>query len=168
VATDGAAKVARTQTEKGQSRSMEGALVAACAQGGPIFAAREERVPAATNLEIARGPDFQCKPSLNKAYDGKAVIYLESQYRAVRDFYLAASLAADRYLNITTHFLVDARLQGHCDPHCFDLTHLYALIATALGHGVGSTYGIAPTYGPKWGNAVWWDKRICGGKDPPK
>ena len=85
----------------------------------------------------------------------------------MRDFYFATSPEEGRFLDITTHFATDAALEGHRDPHCFDLTHLYALIAATVGHEKGTTHGIPPTYGTEWGQSVWWDRRICGGSEPP-
>ena len=50
---------------------------------------------------------------------------------------------------------------------CFDLQKLYNSIALTLGHGVGSTYGVKPAYGLKWGtHTIWWDNTICGGPPP--
>jgi hypothetical protein len=93
--------------------------------------------------------------------------YSDTQYKSVVGLYLRAALAAGRFPQITTHFVEDAFVQGHCDPRCFDLTRLYRDIAAAMGHAAGSMYGVTPSYGLKWGsNTIWWSDKICHGAHP--
>ena len=80
--------------------------------------------------------------------------------------YLRAALEAQFFPEITTHFLVDRGIGDHGDPRCFDLTQLYADIATALGHPAGTTYGIVPDYGIKPPANVWWVDKVCGKPHP--
>ena len=93
--------------------------------------------------------------------------YSATQYESIRDMYLRAAFQAASFPEITTHFALDAFVEGHCDPRCFDLGNLYLLIAIALGHAAGSSYGVVPSYGRRWGtNNVWWDDGICHSKHP--
>jgi hypothetical protein len=93
--------------------------------------------------------------------------YTNDQYASLVLLYLRAARAAGRFPEVTTHFVVDAFIRGHCDPRCFDLQRFYNDVATALGHGQGSTYGPAPSYGTTWGtHNIWWNDRICNGPHP--
>ena len=94
--------------------------------------------------------------------------YAESQYLDVVQVYLRAALEAGRFPEIVTHYWIDRNIEdSHCDPRCFKLDHLYELIAAAMGHGPGSTYGIKPNYGTKKGtHNVWWLDTVCGSAHP--
>jgi len=93
--------------------------------------------------------------------------YSDNQFKNLVLLYLRAAFIAGRFPEITTHFVIDTFDRGHCDPRCFDLQKLYNSIALTLGHAVGSTYGVKPAYGLKWGtHTIWWDNTICGGPPP--
>ena len=82
--------------------------------------------------------------------------------------YLQAALQAGSFPEITTHFWVDRTAGDHCDPRCFDLNHLYSVVASTVGHGKGTTYGLKPIYGVVQGvHNVWWLPAVCGGSPPP-
>jgi hypothetical protein len=91
--------------------------------------------------------------------------YSDDQYESVANLYLRAAYIAGTFPEITTHFVVDSFIGGHCDPRCFKLHHLYDLIAAKLGHAAGSTYGVVPTYGLKSGTStIWWDDGSAGAR----
>jgi len=84
---------------------------------------------------------------------------------------LRAALAANHFPSVTTHWLVDrdpdAKIKGgHYDPRCFDVHHLYSLIAGDMGHHAASEYGITPVYGTKPPANVWWTLAECGKAHP--
>ncbi len=114
-----------------------------------------------------------CRPENLDIIPLKDPPYSDQQYRSVRTLYIRAALIAGKFPTVTTHYAVDAFIDGHCDPRCFNLTSLYRLIAETLGHAKESAYGIKPIYGIKADDAdanVWWDKtkhNICK-TSPPK
>ena len=93
--------------------------------------------------------------------------YSENQYTNIAGLYLRAARIAGRFPSITTHFAMDAFVQGHCDPRCFDIKNLNGKISATIGHPAGCTYGLIPSYGTKAGtNNLWWHDKICGGSPP--
>lgn len=164
---EGAAKVATTGKEKD--------LAAECKKLAGYFSTRTARVGSTVSVEIVQvgvkkgATNFNtCDPKNPDIAPIPSPPYTDSQYRSLVVLYLRAALMAGRFPEITTHFVVDAFKKGHCDPRCFDLKKLYDGIALTLGHGVGSTYGIKPSFGTTWGtHTVWWHDKICGGS-PPK
>lgn len=154
--------------------SKEADLTNSCATLAPYFSTREARVGSLVTVEIvqagvksAKGSQNTCDPDNPNIAPIPKPPYSDSQYAEIVKLYLRAALLAGRFPEITTHFQVDAFEKGHCDPRCFDLQKLYNSIAMALGHGKGSTYGIKPSYGTKWGtNNIWWNNKICGGSPP--
>jgi hypothetical protein len=142
-----------------------------CAKMKPVFDARKVRIPDTTNLEIIRETGTDCSTGKGAKpfapYDPKV-------YEAVAVVYLTAALEAGQFPQITTHYFLDStatKSQNRCDPRCFDLDRLYAEIAHRLGHPAGTTYGVPPLYGTKWGmSTVWWHTPVCGavpGAAPP-
>jgi hypothetical protein len=166
VAAGGAATVA----VKGQ----ETALTAACAVLNPVFNARKTRVAESTNIEIIADKGGDCDESSATPFSG----YVPAVYDAVAKLYVLAALEAGQFPEVTTHYFLDSTTpagsqgpvtdrQNRCDPRCFNLDLLYAKIAAILNHSAGSTYGIQPTYGTKFGTSnVWWPPKICGGPPP--
>ena len=148
------------------SSKTEAQLTGACATLKPYYQARRSRVSSEVNIEIIQQAGSDCRTT-GKILPLPKPAYSEDQYKSLVKLYLRAALQAGRYPEITTHFWVDRDVRGHCDPRCFDLMHLYDLIAAALGHGKGSTYGLKPIYGTKWGSAnIWWNDTACGGTHP--
>jgi hypothetical protein len=94
--------------------------------------------------------------------------YSQNQYTNIAGLYLRAAHIAGRFPSVSTHFVADAFVQGHCDPRCFDIKKLYGEIAGGISHPAGCTYGIIPNFGTKSGtNNIWWNDKICGGSPPP-
>jgi hypothetical protein len=147
---------------------------AGCATLSTYFSERAARVGSIVSVEIVQVGVKDSKKNMNTCDPKNPNVapmpsppYSADQYANIALVYLRAALAAGRFPEVTTHFVVDAFERGHCDPRCFDLQHLYDTIAALLGHGKGSTYGIKPSYGTVWGtNNVWWDNTICGGPQP--
>lgn len=159
VASSGASSVAASSKTEAQLKN-------ACATLKPYYQARQSRVSSEVNIEIIQQAGSNCMTT-GKIVPLPKPAYTEDQYKSLANLYLRAALQAGRYPEITTHFWVDRDLRGHCDPRCFDLIHLYDLIAGALGHGKGSTYGLKPIYGTVWGAAnIWWNGTACGGNHP--
>jgi len=149
------------------SPSTQTQLEASCSTLAPLLSARKARVGSMLNVEIVLQPGSDCRTS-GKLEALPQPVYTADQHRGLVKLYLMAALQAGKFPEVTTHFWVDRVAGDHCDPRCFDLMHLYNLIAAALGHGQGSTYGIKPNYGTKQGtNNVWWHETVCGGR-PPK
>jgi hypothetical protein len=152
----------------------EAELTTTCRGLSDYFKERQARVMSVTAVEIVQpgvkaGAKSQdtCNPKNPDIAPLDTPPYSTTQYESIRDLYLRAAFQAASFPEITTHFAVDAFIQGHCDPRCFDLGNLYQMIATTLGHAGGSTYGVLPSYGTRWGtNNVWWDDTICHKKHP--
>jgi hypothetical protein len=153
----------------------EAELASACKRLSNYFDTRRRRIESIVPIEIVqpgvlsqKGSQDTCDPkNKNIAPLADPEVYSSQQYNSVVALYLRAARAAGKFPTITTHFAVDAFLQGHCDPRCFNLWELYGRIASVLGHGAGSRYGIEPKYGTKWGtHNVWWDNGICHGSPP--
>jgi hypothetical protein len=142
-----------------------------CDQFGAYFAARDPRLGSMVNVEIYPadvGSDCATEPS--KLLPMPTPAYEESQYDGVKKLYLMAILQAGKFPEIVTHFWVDRQFpDGHCDPRCFRLQHLYDLIAAALGHPAGSRYGQPPLYGTSRGkHNVWWIDKVDPKEDKAK
>jgi hypothetical protein len=120
-----------------------------------------KRIGERTNVEIAQLGEGQPLPQTP---------YSEKQYDGVAKLYLQSALAAKRWPFITTHREEDKQFPGgHDDPRCFNVTHLYSLIASKMTHDPATVYGLEPVYGgPGDKNAnVTWTKTLCHA-DPPK
>jgi hypothetical protein len=142
-----------------------------CNKLAAYFTARDPRLGSEVNVEVIqeKGPPCDISPKAKPADVPKLSkpAYTSDQYRSLVLLYLQAALEAGQFPEITTHFWVDRVAGDHCDPRCFDLPHLYELIAAALGHAKGSTYGLQPQYGTKQGtDNVWWHDIACGGPHP--
>jgi hypothetical protein len=143
-------------------------LIESCKKLQPLFSARESRIASSVNVEIVQivGTERTGAPTRLKDYT-------ENQYQNVMSLYLKSALQVDQFPEITTHYWIDKKkgaddksIGDHYDPRCFNLSKLYLMIRTALGHGVGSTYGITPNYEKGKEQNVWWDETACGGKHP--
>jgi hypothetical protein len=153
----------------------EAELSSACKSLSSYFDIRRSRIESIVPIEIVqpgvrneKGNQNTCDPE-NKNIIPLAdpEVYSSQQYDSLVALYLRAARAAGKFPSITTHFTVDAFLQGHCDPRCFNLWELYGRIASVLGHAAGGIYGIEPRFGTTWGtHNVWWDNRICHGSPP--
>jgi Domain of unknown function (DUF4157) len=137
-----------------------------CAALKAYFDARDPRLGSMTNVEILAEEGSDCRTT------GKGLKpfppYDPAVFQGVTSLFLQAALQAGSYPEITTHFWVDRTAGDHCDPRCFDLNGLYAVIASTMGHGKGSTYGLKPSYGVTQGvHNVWWLPTVCGGSPPP-
>jgi hypothetical protein len=159
-----------------------------CQRVHPTLQANRTRVEAAVNVELIQqrgsdcftadvevrtynGLDGAVKIPANRAvslmlYNGEA--YTDSQYEALKNFYLKSVLAAGRFPQIVTHYWLDQggskAIGDHCDPRGLNLTKVYSLISDALGHPPGTIYGIKPQYGrnPQKGDNIWWSEKILG------
>ena len=166
VDTEGAAAVA--------AAGREADLTAAAAGLRSYFGQRNTRVGSIIPVEIVQPGvrkgatnENTCDPKNPDIIPMSSPPYSENQYDSIALLYLRAADGSGRFPAITTHFVVDAAIGGHCDPRCFDLAKLYGKIATRIGHPTGSTYGPTPSYGTRWGtHNVWWDDTICGGAHP--
>jgi hypothetical protein len=161
----------RSVANPGQEQSLSGA----CAPLGNYFNIRNTRVKSAVAAEIVqvgvrseRGNQNTCSISNPNVATLPNPPYSDNQYSYTLAFYLRSALAAGKFPQVTTHFLLDTfDPEGHCDPRCFNVNKLYKAIATTMGHAPGSSYGITPSYGTRTGtNNVWWDNRICHGSAP--
>lgn len=149
-------------------------LTDACSALAMYFSERAARIASTIPVEIVQpGVKSGAKSEDTCDPDNPDIVllsnppYSDEQYKNLVLLYLRAAFVAGQFPEITTHFAIDAFVQGHCDPRCFDLDNLYRLIAAALGHGKGSTYGVKPSFGMKSGtNNVWWSNEICHGKHP--
>lgn len=163
VAARGAAKVA----VKGQ----DAALATACSGIKPVYDARKTRIADTTNIEIIADKGSDCDMSASATpFSG----YAPATYDAVAKLYALAALEAGQFPEITTHYFLDSttpagspgpitKSQNRCDPRCFDLDLLYVKIAVIFNHLPGTTYGITPQYGTKFGTSnVWWPANVCG------
>jgi Domain of unknown function (DUF4157) len=137
-------------------------LTKACAAMAAVFQARRDRTASTVNVEIVQDEGSDCRAT---GHVKALKPYTTNQYELVRDVYLKAALAAGRYPDITTHWIIDNQT-GHCDPRCFDVHRLYSLIAAAMGHNPASEYGITPVYGTAPPANVWWQNTACGGPPP--
>lgn len=135
----------------------------ACQSLATLFNTRSSRIGTTTNVEIVqeRGSDCRTTPPLTPL-----PAYTTDQYNNVMQVYLRASLEARFFPSITTHLALDRGVGDHCDPRCFNLSRLYTLIASALSHPTGCTYGDAPVYGTTSASNVWWNNTVCGGAPP--
>jgi len=161
-----------------------------CQRVSPTLEANRTRVGSSVNVELIQKRGSDCftadvevrtyntldgavKIPENRAipltlYDGEA--YTESQYEALKTFYLQSVLAAGRFPQIVTHYWLDQGLGkaigDHCDPRGLNLTKVYSRISDALGHPPGTIYGIKPQYGqnPQKGDNLWWSEAILGSK----
>jgi hypothetical protein len=168
-----------TATDLAVSDAAAKDMAEGCAELATYFGERVPRVGPAVNVEIAQIAGSQCRtsPTQHPGTKAKPVplvplpapAYTESQYQGVAAMYLQAALQAGRFPEIISHFWRDRGIPGaHCDPRCFDLQHLYDVIADLLGHQRGSTYGQIPKYGTTDGvHNIWWHNVVCGG-GPPK
>lgn len=156
VASVGAATVA-------SSAAVVNDLTGACQRLAPLFAAREARIASTVNVEMVQPGGSGCSTTgaLTRLPD-----YTPNQYNNVMLLYLRSALQVGQFPLITTHFWIDKNIGDHCDPRCFNLSGLYRMIRTALGHGVGSTYGINPNYGSGSAHNVWWNDTVCGRPHP--
>jgi hypothetical protein len=134
----------------------------ACANMANLFSTRRARIGTHTNVEIMQiegaKPADKAQVPLNK--------YTDSQFKGVAQLYLRAALEAQIFPTISTHFQIDKGAGDHPDPRCFNVGKLYGLIQVALGHPVGTSYGITPSYGKGAADNVWWDDKACGGPHP--
>jgi hypothetical protein len=165
-------------------------LVQTCQKLNPILQANRTRVGSSVNVELIQKRGSDCftadievrtynnldgavKIPENRAiplanYQGDA--YTDSQYEALKNFYLKSTLAAGRFPQIVTHYWLDQRggraIGDHCDPRGLNLTEVYARISKDLKHPPGTIYGIKPQYGqnPQKGDNIWWGKAILGEK----
>ena len=153
----------------------EADLTAGCAGLAVFLATRAQRIASLVTVEIVQESGIKdpnkgknaCDPNSKNLVPLPSPAYTDDQYQAVVKLYLRAALAAGAFPRITTHFAVDAFVQGHCDPRCFNLSRLYNMIATPLGHVVSSQYGDMPSFGTRYGkDNIWWSDRICAGKPP--
>ncbi|MFL6285025.1 MAG: hypothetical protein ACJ74Q_17930, partial [Pyrinomonadaceae bacterium] len=149
-------------------------LTDACAALSAYFTRRDARVASTVAVEIVQPGvkkgatnENTCNPKNPDIAPLSNPPYSADQYKSLVQLYLRAAYRAGTFPEVTTHFVVDSFIGGHCDPRCFDLNYLYDSIAGALGHGKGSTYGVKPNYGRSSGtHTVWWDDGICHGKHP--
>ncbi len=140
------------------------------------FNTRNDRIQSSVTTEIIqvgvkspRGNQTTCVPSNRNIAPLPKPPYSDLQYNGVVDLYLESALVAGKFPEITTHFALDAfdKVDGHCDPRCFNLNRLYNAIADVMGHPRGSIYGITPSYGTRSGiNNVWWNAGICYSRAP--
>ncbi len=155
--------------------SQEASLSGACAPLSNYFNIRNTRVKSSVAAEIvqvgarsARGNQNTCSASNPNIATLPNPPYSDNQYGYTLAFYLRSALAAGKFPQVTTHFVLDTfDTEGHCDPRCFNVNKLYKAIANTMGHAQGSSYGITPSYGTRSGtNNIWWDNRICHGSAP--
>jgi hypothetical protein len=153
----------------------EASLSAACAPLTNYFNIRNSRVKSSVAAEIIqvgarseRGNQNTCSASNPNIATLPTPPYSENQYNSALGLYLRSALAAGKFPQLTTHFILDTfDPEGHCDPRCFNLNQLYNSIASTMGHAQGSSYGVTPSYGTRSGtNNIWWDNRICHGAAP--
>jgi hypothetical protein len=139
-------------------------LTAGCNTLAAYLAARPGRIGSRVNVELVQQAGSDCRTTGNLT---PLPAYTATQYQGAVLMYLRAALMAGVYPETTTHFWVDRSFRGHCDPRCFNLQHFYDLIASTMGHGIGSRYGPVPNYGTTWGtHNVWWQNTVCGGPPP--
>lgn len=153
----------------------ESSLSSACAPLTNYFNTRNTRVKSSVAAEIVqvgarseRGNQNTCSASNPNIATLPNPPYSENQYNSTAAIYLRSALAAGKFPQMTTHFILDTfDPEGHCDPRCFNLNKLYNSIASTMGHAKGSSYGITPSYGTRSGtNNIWWNDRICHGSAP--
>lgn len=160
----------KSVAQPGSEKAMQGA----CDGLRAYFGQREVRTAYTASVEIVqegvkskKGNQNTCDPKNPNLKPLPNPPYSDNQYASVAGLYLRAAHIAGRFPAITTHFVEDAFIQGHCDPRCFDLGRLYREIAALIGHPAGCTYGPVPSYGRTWGtNNIWWDDGVCHGKPP--
>lgn len=157
------------------TENTEDIFTSACGVLTNYFSIRNSRVRSSVTTEIVQagarsssGNQNTCDPRNSNIAPFSDPPYSENQYESALALYLRSTLAADKFPETTTHFALDAfDPAGHCDPRCFNLTKLYQDTAQVMGHAVGSTYGIEPSYGTRPGtNNIWWDDQICHGSAP--
>jgi hypothetical protein len=153
----------------------EASLSSACAPLTNYFNVRNTRVKSSVAAEIVqvgarseRGNQNTCSASNPNIATLPNPPYSDNQYNSTAAIYLRSTLAAGKFPQLTTHFILDTfDPEGHCDPRCFNLNKLYNSISLAMGHAKGSSYGITPSYGTRSGtNNIWWNDRICHGSAP--
>jgi hypothetical protein len=153
----------------------EASLSIACAPLRNYFNIRNTRVRSTVAAEIIQvgvrsesGNQNTCSVSNPNIATLPNPPYSDNQYNYALALYLRSALAAGKFPQVTTHFLLDTfDSEGHCDPRCFNVTKLYKAIASTMGHAPGSSYGITPSYGTRTGtNNIWWDSGICHGSAP--
>ncbi|WP_373542004.1 hypothetical protein [Chamaesiphon sp.] len=161
----------RSVTDPGR----EASLRSACTPLSNYFNIRNSRVKSSVAAEIiqvgarsVRGNQNTCSASNPNIATFPNPPYSANQYDSALSLYLRSTLAAGKFPQLTTHFILDTfDPEGHCDPRCFNLNKLYNTIASTMGHAQGSSYGIAPSYGTRSGtNNIWWHDRICHGSAP--
>lgn len=157
------------------SPGREDSLRSACAPLTNYFNIRNSRVKSAVAAEIVQvgvrsegGNQNTCSASNPNIATLPNPPYSDNQYNSIVTVYLRSALAAGKYPQLTTHFILDNfDPNGHCDPRCFNLNKLYASISSVMGHPRGNSYGITPSYGNRPGtNNIWWNDRICHGSAP--
>jgi Domain of unknown function (DUF4157) len=149
-------------------------LTDTCTALAPYFTERNKRIESTVTVEIVqpgvkskKGSQNTCDPNNKNIAPLDNPPYSDLQYQNIVSLYFRSALFAGVFPEVTTHFVADAFIQGHCDPRCFNLTKLYKMIAQAVGHSTACIYGPTPSYGRKWGtNNVWWDDTICHGSHP--
>jgi hypothetical protein len=153
----------------------ESSLGSACAPLTNYFNVRNSRVKSTVAAEIIqvgarsdRGNQNTCSASNPNIATLPTPPYSDNQYNSAMGLYLRSALAAGKFPQLTTHFILDTfDPEGHCDPRCFNLNKLYNSIASTMGHAQGSSYGVTPSYGTRSGtNNIWWNDRICHGSAP--
>lgn len=170
-------------------------LTSACQKLHPLFQEKRKRVASSVHVEILQMRGSECYVTDAQVQNYNANVadslhisgdrliplqtwerpaYTDTQYEKVALIYLFASLQANRYLEITTHYWVDqgkvGKIGTHCDPRGLNLTRLYQLISSALGHPSDTLYGIQPQYGlhPEKGDNVWWSEAILSELPPSR
>ncbi|MEQ1903081.1 MAG: DUF4157 domain-containing protein [Pirellulaceae bacterium] len=168
------AATSASAAETGKEKELE----ASCKKLSKYYAERPGRVSSLVTVEIrqvgvkdskdeSEGAKNTCNPNNPNTKPMPNPPYTDNQYSNIALLYLRAAQTAGVFPEVTTHFVIDSFDQGHCDPRCFDLQKLYDTIATLLGHGKGSTYGVKPIYGLKSGSdTIWWSDKICGKPHP--
>ena len=145
-------------------------LRSACGSLTNYFNIRDSRVKSSVPVEIIqvgsnseRGNQNTCDANNSNIATLPNPAYSENQYDRTLALYFRAALSAGKFPQMTTHFVLDTfDASGHCDPRCFNLTKLYQKSAAVMGHPIGSSYGIKPSYGTQTGvNNIWWNDNIC-------
>ena len=157
------------------SADKENNLRSACGSLSNYFNIRNSRVKASIPVEIIQvgarseqGNQNTCDANNSNIATLPNPPYSENQYDRTLTLYFRAALAADKFPQMTTHFALDTfDPSAHCDPRCFNLTKLYQKSAAVMGHPLGSSYGIKPSYGTQPNtNNIWWNDQICHSSAP--
>ena len=153
----------------------EGSLQSACSSLKNYFNVRNSRVKSSIPVEIIqvgarsdRGNQNTCDANNSNIATLPNPAYSENQYDRTLALYFRAALSAGKFPQMTTHFALDTfDPSAHCDPRCFNLTKLYQKSAAVMGHPLGSSYGIKPSYGTQPNtNNIWWNDNICHSSAP--